>query len=545
MIATLVKDFMLLFQGYRGAYGTYIIQDANSLKKKGRGVTKKGAVTPALWQAHLEGTIESGIGIIPIDEDSQCYWGAIDIDVYEDFDVVEFAKEVKDLPLVICRSKSGGAHCFMFVKDPIPALQMQTQLRKIAAALGYAGAEIFPKQITRRDSGDIGNWLNMPYFNYKKPTRYCINGEGKALNAEEFIAYAKTKQLQAVQEVKVNITKDANFDELFATGAPCHEAMYRRGIQATVDGRNNCLYSIGQQFKRQRPDDWKELLLSFNKAHCKPPLGDAEVLQIANSIEKGDGFYKCKDACCSSNCDKELCLTRKYGVGDDMCLMPAFTGIQKLGGRRDCVWYLTLDSNETVQLSTEELFSPAKVRCRLVEALDHPIVLPEISAKDWRVKIQKLMDNACEIIEDASTIEDVIYAAIEDFCSQQRMGASIMDVLDGKPFKDAKGVWFRIVDLLKYITTMSGRYNRVVTTPQQLSTYLRTRGNGAEEKPFCKYYKNKRLTSAPDGPRANLWLFPSSYSPKVNAEVEVEEPEIDEERIDLFEHMRCEDIYES
>ena len=545
MTATLVKDFMLLFQGYRGAYGTYIIQDANSLKKKGRGVTKKGAVTAALWQAHLEGTIESGIGIIPIDEDSQCYWGAIDIDVYEDFDVVEFAKEVKDLPLVICRSKSGGAHCFMFVKDPIPALQMQTQLRKIAAALGYAGAEIFPKQVARRDSGDIGNWLNMPYFNYKTPTRYCINGEGEALNAEEFIAYAKTKQLQAVKDVKVSITKDADFDELFATGAPCHEAMYRRGIQATVDGRNNCLYSIGQQFKRQRPDDWKELMLNFNKKFCKPPLNDAEVLSIANSIEKGDGFYKCKDACCASNCDKELCLTRKYGVGDDMCLMPAFTGIQKLGGRRDCVWYLTLDSNETVQLSTEELFSPAKVRCRLVEALDHPIVLPEISAKDWRVKIQKLMDNACEIIEDASTIEDVIYAAIEDFCSQQRMGVAMTDVLDGKPYKDDKGVWFRIVDLLKYITTTSGRYNRVVTTPQQLSTYLRTRGNGSEEKPFCIYHKQKRLSASPDGPRASLWLYPTSYLAKMPDLETDEEPITEDDNSDIFEYMKGKDIYES
>ena len=51
------------------------------------------------------------------------------------------------LPLVVCRSKSGGAHCFLFATDWIEAKEMQETLQQVSAALGYGNSEIFPKQI--------------------------------------------------------------------------------------------------------------------------------------------------------------------------------------------------------------------------------------------------------------------------------------------------------------------------------------------------------------------------------------------------------------
>ena len=58
------------------------------------------------------------------------------------------SKRVKgfSFPLVTFRSKSGGAHLFLFAKEFIPASLMQSKLKAMADALGYAGSEIFPKQ---------------------------------------------------------------------------------------------------------------------------------------------------------------------------------------------------------------------------------------------------------------------------------------------------------------------------------------------------------------------------------------------------------------
>jgi hypothetical protein len=58
-------------------------------------------------------------------------------------------KKIKslELPLVVCRSKSGGAHVFLFTKEPIAAARMQEYLKASAALLGEAGREIFRNKL--------------------------------------------------------------------------------------------------------------------------------------------------------------------------------------------------------------------------------------------------------------------------------------------------------------------------------------------------------------------------------------------------------------
>ena len=44
---------------------------------------------------------------------------------------------------------------------------------ELAAGIGYGGVEIFPKQReVLVDRGDIGSWLNMPYFEGETSVRY-------------------------------------------------------------------------------------------------------------------------------------------------------------------------------------------------------------------------------------------------------------------------------------------------------------------------------------------------------------------------------------
>jgi hypothetical protein len=159
-----VDRFMAIFDGLEEAYGYFKIEKREaSGKNKGKAGIVREPRTKKLWEGHLSGK-GIGMGIIPINADNMCKWGCVDIDQYplDHKLLLEKIRRLK-LPLVVCRSKSGGAHCFLFSKDWVEAKDMQHALRNIAAALGYGESEIFPKQIKLNlERGDVGNFLNLP-----------------------------------------------------------------------------------------------------------------------------------------------------------------------------------------------------------------------------------------------------------------------------------------------------------------------------------------------------------------------------------------------
>ena len=143
-----IKKFKSIFYGLDRAYGQYK-SDGQSVNGKagGQAYILKKPVTDQLWIDHIEGK-DPSLGIIPIRDNSTCLWGCIDIDTYplDHKKIVRKIRELK-LPLVMCRSKSGGAHVFLFVKEPVKAKIIRDKLIEWAGEIGYANCEIFPKQI--------------------------------------------------------------------------------------------------------------------------------------------------------------------------------------------------------------------------------------------------------------------------------------------------------------------------------------------------------------------------------------------------------------
>ena len=76
-----IEKFKKIFEGLDRAYGQYTPGDKKGEKVGGNAVTKRGALSDALWKDHLEGKAPS-LGSIPIRDDSNCTWGCIDIDTY-------------------------------------------------------------------------------------------------------------------------------------------------------------------------------------------------------------------------------------------------------------------------------------------------------------------------------------------------------------------------------------------------------------------------------------------------------------------------------
>ena len=176
------KKFIQIFSGLKRAYGQTKSKSKNDQGKlEGQSWIVPEPLTEDRWIKHLRGE-EPSLGIIPIDENNECRWGAIDVDTYDGFDHKKLVTKIVEnkLPLIVCRSKSGGAHIFLFVTEPVAAKDMQIKLKEIAVFLGYGESEIFPKQIELNSKG-TGNFLNLPYNHPEYPTRYALDDEGNAL----------------------------------------------------------------------------------------------------------------------------------------------------------------------------------------------------------------------------------------------------------------------------------------------------------------------------------------------------------------------------
>src|SRR6056300_171872 len=179
MNVELVKKFKSIFTGLERAHGVFEKLNEPQEGKK--------------LEQHLKGEYPA-MGIVPINDNNECLFGAIDIDVYP-LDHKALQKKIKDkkFPLVMCLSKSGGAHLYMFMDKHISAKEIQLKLSEMATAIGYPKVEVFPKQIELfvkegEERRDTGSWINLPY---NGRNGYVIKDNVSAATLREFLSYMK------------------------------------------------------------------------------------------------------------------------------------------------------------------------------------------------------------------------------------------------------------------------------------------------------------------------------------------------------------------
>ncbi len=235
------------------------------------------------------------MGIIPIRDDSTCVFGAIDIDVYADIDHVQIVAMLAKLgyPLVVCRSKSGGAHVYLFAAEPVPAAKMQAKLRDIAARLGHGTAEIFPKQIKIGGDRDLGSWINMPYFDHAETVRPALGANGDPLPAERFLDYAEATKatgewfdepLPAIPASAPRRAAPASTPRTKGGGA--RKPSFKLPDVIGEGQRDIILTSYAGTLRRSGATS-QEILTSLrgvNEQRCKPPKSDGDLQRIAQSI---------------------------------------------------------------------------------------------------------------------------------------------------------------------------------------------------------------------------------------------------------------------
>jgi hypothetical protein len=208
----LAKQFDNHFYSAKG----YLAKPTNQTGANGKVKFNYIAINEDVGLQHWINHFDSEVGLTPspIFKKDQCYWGALDIDIYnlDEKKIIKICEECKKLHLIPTRSKSGGLQLYAFASDETPTRLMKGRLIHARNSLELnPKTEIFPKQLEVNGSS-YGNGITIPYRNYSKdPAKvatYGLNlylGKIVPLKPEQFIKLIEqnSKDLQYHKQFKI------------------------------------------------------------------------------------------------------------------------------------------------------------------------------------------------------------------------------------------------------------------------------------------------------------------------------------------------------
>lgn len=487
MDASTIKRLSELFTGLSSAHGIFVPERVEGKKQTGKCGTIREPVTDLVWKEHVEGKV--GLGIVPIDENNKVHWAVIDIDVY-DLNYKEFLEKVANYPFVVCKSKSGGLHLFLFFKNATPAREVREYLRSQVAALGLGNSEIFPKQdevVAKR--GDVGNWLNMPYFG---GTRKCIQWDDDLglieLSLDAFVRFAESQKTTIERLTETGIKVEYENSPILE-GPPCLQTLSLQGFPQGT--RNISLFNLGVYCKKAYPTNWQRKLEEFNRTIFKEPLLARELQVIIKSLDKKDYFYQCYEEPLCSFCNAKLCRTRKFGISGATA-MPIINSVTKVSGDYS-VWFIDVEGGR-LELTTEELFDHRKFLMKCVNSLN---TLPnKMAPPQWTAFLQNIIDKAVILTDENMFRRHEVPELFYDFI-MKRVTENIDELASGRVvyFKDKAEIQFKMESFMNYM-----KFKKAQIDKGWVVMYFKSRGakNGVGKDRERKSYRYTCISLSDD-----------------------------------------------
>jgi hypothetical protein len=176
---TIDQRFAALFAGRTDAYG----HNEGRMVPNAFGDTVEQTTRPHQWwiERHLDGT--EPIGVYPLMDDGNVWWGCTDLDNGEpDLEKALNLKTLLEAGGVnawVERSRSKGFHVWTFASEPIPANIMRNALLAAHQRLEIPAKEVNPKQTSMDGLKGFGNYVRLPYPNGHRglPAQQVVLGE--------------------------------------------------------------------------------------------------------------------------------------------------------------------------------------------------------------------------------------------------------------------------------------------------------------------------------------------------------------------------------
>lgn len=466
-----IQEFMNFFTGSKHNYGQFTPSDQTQSKKsKKEGIYKtvtNKLITIEEYRDHLEG--RKSLGIIPINDSGMCLFAVIDVDIYgKDLSMYINAVERGNFPLLPFFSKSGGLHLYMFFKEETPAGRAVDTMRKLSALLSIdmlvkgelnGTVEVFPKQLKIKD-GEVGSFINLPYFDAKEDQRRAVRG-GKTLSLDEMLVCAKNKRIS--WEETESFIKELEYSD----APPCLQQGYL--LDPFVEPgmhRNNFLFSFGVYLKKKDEYMFEQRLHDVN-ATLSRPLEEKELERtVLSSVRNKDYMYKCKETPCVDFCNKKECKKREYGIGKDDGYFSSVECGQLFQHKLDqpyYEWEVRLQGQEEyikLHFNTEDEIIKQDAFLRL--CMRNLYELPsKVKQKAWTDQVNQALKSIkivdVEPSDDTSPFH-MFTTLVTEFLTGQAMAETKEQIKTRRPYLDkvANEYLFRGSDLQNFIVNVRG-----------------------------------------------------------------------------------------
>jgi len=404
------KELLNLFEGNSELFITTSL--TGEVDERGKHVAKTFTVhepvTLKLWKGHLEGA--QRIGIKPENGDV-VKWGCIDIDPqnYKGFSekkIVDIIREHK-LPLIPARSKSGGLHLFIFLKDWTPIKDILKVLHEWNNVF-FQSLEVFP----------MNKCMNMPYFNMDATTEHAYDDNNSPVLIGRFLELAKQKTIAIEDLLKLKI-KEYEPESNWKQYPPCCQKLISEPW--TGNHRNDLLFNMGVlEMKKADGNLTKkevtEILLERNKQIFSTPLPEKEVIStVANSVSKKNYALKCN----TPLCDKEKCKFRNLGIGSQVPdMIEDFKDIEYVRDTKSIQFTFEYQGHK-VSVTPEDMKDEKSWRTRLLRYGIYWMTLPRPKSgpPPFELLLRELVVRAQEnvLMKYEDTLEEEKYTFLKDF----------------------------------------------------------------------------------------------------------------------------------
>jgi hypothetical protein len=241
-------------------------------------------------------------------------------------------------------------------------------------------------------------------------------------------------------------TRDDSYDQALPEGPPCLQHLASQGFGE--GSRNNALFNLGVYARQSNPEGWEDQVKNMNTKMVIPPLDSREVDAVIKQLKKKEYFYKCSDQPIAPFCNKEICKTRKFGVGEGNAAVD-IGSLTKINGDPPN-WIMTVDG-ERLELSTDALHSQTFFQKACISQINK--FPPMMSAPAWQRRVSALLASATvvEVPPDTTTRGEFEDLFISFSCDRAR-GNERQEILQGIAVWMEGRVFFQIKDLKKHLT---------------------------------------------------------------------------------------------
>lgn len=232
-------------------YNYYKAKDANDVPLE---------VTEEVYKKHING--QQYLTLPPINENGQCAFGAVDIDVYDKEQVDRIINQIADnkLPLLPWITASKGLHLYLYSMELIEASLMRNALISYAIILNIKDYEVFPKQ----ETAATGNGIKLPCFNSNEQIlkNHLIEIYQRRQTRNFFLNF---KKVEVEQGEKKNFTAESKVD---------------------TNDLKEIIKNIKNKKEHSRGGDVDNHIVDFVSVACGSNFTDKEIIKKLSSVKE-------------------------------------------------------------------------------------------------------------------------------------------------------------------------------------------------------------------------------------------------------------------